>query len=61
MGRYFNINDKLMVLAQIIWTVPYNHSLYEVFSAAKTMDIFSEFRWANDIKINIDNFLAKLK
>ena len=60
LGRYFNTNDKLMVLAQIIWTVPYNHSLYEVFSAAKTMDIFPEFRWANDIKTNMDTFLAKL-
>ena len=59
-GRYFKIPDIWMLLAQIIWTVPYNHSMYEVLSGAKSMDAFPSFKWENsyeDIKETINKMI----
>ena len=39
--KYFkDINLGLIILGCIIWLVPYNHSITEIFLAAKELDVF---------------------
>ena len=52
-ANYFtDVNPLLITLACVLWTVPYNHSINEVFSAAKQMDIFPEYDYK---KTSLDN------
>ena len=40
MSKYFkNINLNNIILANILYMVPYNHSIHEIFQAAKMMGI----------------------
>lgn len=42
--KYFKgINLGLIILGCIIWLVPYNHSITEIFLAAKELDVFKNY------------------
>jgi hypothetical protein len=49
----FFINDKevinKMILACIMWMVPYDHSINEIFTAAKIMGLFDEYDYKKPI------------
>ena len=59
-ASYFNnINFELLLLANMLWTVPYNHSLHEVFMGGMMVDVFSEYRLDLDAFDNVNNLLMK--
>jgi len=52
MAKLFNgIDLKLLMLANIIYMVPYNHSIHEIFQAAEMMGVFD----TGDFKYSIDD------
>ncbi len=56
--KYFKgINLGLITLGCIIWLVPYNHSITEIFLAAKQLDIFKNFTLKKDILISVNEML----
>ncbi len=59
-ASYFNdINYDLLLLANMLWTVPYNHSIHEVFMGAKMMNVFPQYRFDNTSFQNVNNLLSK--
>jgi len=58
MSKYFkNINLNYIILANILYMVPYNHSIHEIFQAAKMMDINTQYSIKKTDLENINNFL----
>lgn len=64
MSRYFKnpetnapINLDYIVLANVLFMVPYNHSIHEVFQAAKLMGINTNYSIKNADLKNMNNFL----
>jgi hypothetical protein len=58
--KYFkNINQLYVVIALIIWLVPYNHSIHEILSAAKKLDVFPEFDYKQSTETNVMKLLQK--
>lgn len=56
--KYFKgINLGLITLGCIIWLVPYNHSITEIFLAAKQLDIFKNFTLKKDILTSVNEML----
>jgi hypothetical protein len=56
--KYFKgIKLGLITLGCIIWLVPYNHSITEIFLAAKQLDIFKKFTLKKDILISVNEML----
>ena len=59
-SSYFNnVNYDLLVLASLLWTVPYNHSINEVFMGGKMMNIFPEYDYKLSSFKNVNNILVK--
>ena len=59
-SSYFNnINYELLILANMLWTVPYNHSINEVFMGAKMMNIFPEYNYKEPSFKNVNTILLK--
>jgi len=52
-----NINMVFVLLACIIWTVPYNHAINEILSSAKQYELFEEYDYDKDILENINILL----
>ena len=50
--RYISIDKRMIVIACIIYMVPYNHSIHEIFQAAKMMGVFPEY---NIRKTDLEN------
>ena len=66
MAKLFNgIDLKLLVLANIIYMVPYNHSIHEIFQAAEMMGAFDtgSFKYSiGDTDLdNLNKLLAEIK
>jgi hypothetical protein len=66
MAKLFNgIDLKLLVLANIIYMVPYNHSIHEIFQAAEMMGVFDKgsFKYSiGDTDLdNLNKLLAEMK
>ena len=60
MSKYFNnINLNYIILANILYMVPYNHSIHEIFQAAKMMGINTEYSIEKTDLENINNFLRE--
>jgi hypothetical protein len=58
MAKYFNgINLNLIILANILFMVPYNHSIHEIFQAAKMMGINTNYSIQDTDLNNINAFL----
>lgn len=58
---YFkNVNYELLVLANMIWTVPYNHSIHEVFMGSKMMNVFPEYNYKESSFKNVNTLLEKV-
>ena len=56
--KYFKgINLGLITLGCIIWLVPYNHSITEIFLAAKQLDIFKKFTLKENILTSVNEML----
>jgi len=53
----FFINDKKiinnMILACIMWMVPYDHSINEIFTAAKIMGLFDNYDYKKSMELNL--------
>ena len=65
MAKYFknpsdntNINMNLIVMASILFMVPYNHSIHEIFQAAKMMGINTNYSIKNTDLQNINTLLT---
>ena len=48
-----------IILACIIWTVPYNHAINEILSSSKQYELFEEYDYDKDILENINILLNK--
>ena len=60
MSKYFkDINLNYIILANILYMVPYNHSIHEIFQAAKMMGINTEYSIEKTDLENINNFLKE--
>ena len=58
MAKYFNgINLNLIILANVLFMVPYNHSIHEIFQAAKMMGINTNYSIQDTDLDNINEFL----
>jgi hypothetical protein len=58
MAKYFNNLDlTLVVLASILFMVPYNHSIHEIFQAAKAMGVQLDYSIADTDLNNINKIL----
>ena len=56
--KYFkDINMGLITLGCIIWLVPYNHSITEIFLAAKELDVFKDYTLKKNTYESINEFL----
>jgi hypothetical protein len=59
--KYFkDINLGLITLGCIIWLVPYNHSITEVFLAAKQVDVFKNYTYKKNTYESINEMLQLL-
>jgi hypothetical protein len=65
MAKYFknptdntNINMNLIVLASILFMVPYNHSIHEIFQAAKMMGVNTNYSIKKTDLENINTLLS---
>lgn len=59
--KYFkDINLGLITLGCIIWLVPYNHSITEVFLAAKQVDVFKNYTLKKNTYESINEMLQLL-
>jgi hypothetical protein len=59
--KYFkNINFNLIILGCIIWLVPYNHSINEIFLAAKKIDVFNEYNYKISSFENVNNLIETI-
>jgi hypothetical protein len=55
---YFkDINMGLIILGCIIWLVPYNHSMTEIFLAAKESDLFENYSLKKNTYESVNEFL----
>ena len=60
MSRYFNgINPNNIILANLLFMVPYNHSIHEIFQAAKVMGINTGYSIKNNDLDNLNTFLTQ--
>lgn len=60
MSKYFNnIDLNMIILASILFMVPYNHSIHEIFQAAKAMDVNIDYSIENTDLKNVNDFLIK--
>ena len=60
MSRYFNgINLNNIILANLLFMVPYNHSIHEIFQAAKVMGINTSYSIENNDLDNSNMFLTQ--
>jgi hypothetical protein len=56
--KYFkDINLGLIVLGCIIWLVPYNHSITEIFLAAKEMGVYNDYTLKKSTFDSVNQFL----
>ena len=56
--NYFKyINIGLIILGCIIWLVPYNHSITEIFLAAKQSDLFENYSLKKNTYESVNEFL----
>ena len=61
MGKLFkDINLDLIVLANIVYMVPYNHSIHEVLQAAKLLGVNTQYS-IRDTDLNAVNKLLTVK
>lgn len=59
-SSYFNnVNYELLILANMLWTVPYNHSINEVFMGAKMMNVYTEYNYKLSSFENVNTILLK--
>ena len=59
--KYFkDINLDLIILGCIIWLVPYNHSINEIFLAGKQLGIVDGYNYKKTSFENINNLLEKM-
>lgn len=59
-SSYFNnVNYELIILASLLWTVPYNHSINEVFMGGKMMNVFTEYDYKLSSFKNVNTILSK--
>jgi hypothetical protein len=56
-----NINLYYILIALIIWTVPYNHSINEILSGSKQYGIFDEYDYDKTTLENVNIMLEKAK
>ena len=57
--KYFkNINLGLITLGCIIWLVPNNHSITEIFLAAKKLNVFNDYKLKQDTYESVNEMLA---
>jgi hypothetical protein len=54
-----NINLYYILIALIIWTVPYNHSINEILSGSKQYGIFDEYDYDKTTLENVNIMLKK--
>lgn len=60
MARFFkNIDINKIILASILYLVPYNHSIHEIFQAVKMMNIPISYKIENNDLNNLNNFLLE--
>jgi hypothetical protein len=58
MARYFKeIDLNLIVLASLLFMVPYNHSIHEILQAGKLMDVNTNYTIKNTDLDNLNNLL----
>tara|TARA_B110000858_G_scaffold39422_1_gene44757 strand:- start:2652 stop:4025 length:1374 start_codon:yes stop_codon:yes gene_type:complete len=59
-SRYFkNINLNYIILANLLFMVPYNHSIHEIFQAAKVMGINTSYSIKKNDLDNLNEFLTE--
>tara|TARA_B100000424_G_C22945412_1_gene503205 strand:+ start:7996 stop:9402 length:1407 start_codon:yes stop_codon:yes gene_type:complete len=59
MAKYFkNININLIILANLIFMVPYHHSIHEIFQASKIMDVYVDYDYRQEDLINVNKLLT---
>jgi hypothetical protein len=62
MAKLFKgIDLNLIILANIIFMVPYNHSIHEIFQAAKLMGVNTDYSIRDNDLVAVNNILAQSK
>lgn len=52
--------ERLMLLACIMWMVPYDHSIHEIMTAGKIMDVFPEYDYRRPSTQNLQTLLESV-
>tara|TARA_A100001015_G_scaffold293144_1_gene369366 strand:+ start:1851 stop:3311 length:1461 start_codon:yes stop_codon:yes gene_type:complete len=59
MAKYFkDIDTNLIILANLIFMVPYHHSIHEIFQASKIMDVYVDYDYKQEDLINVNKLLT---
>jgi len=60
-AKYFKYIDlNMIVLASLLFMVPYNHSIHEIFQAAKMLGVNTEYSIKNTDVENMNHFLTNV-